>query len=163
MSLIADRASQSGIRFSRLPIGPDIRAAPAASFADKPRLELGQPDVIRPSVAADRCPMAALVIRAIDQETANAGRAHFGEGDFLLAWAWRHQSVPRSGRQIALWVGLGTRVRATADRGCWKMVILPQSSSCRQPLNECRHEFPLCILARSTGLCARMGCDASNP
>src|SRR5258706_10634017 len=43
------------------------------------------------------------------------------------------------------------------------MSILPRSSSCRQPLNECRQKLPLCILARSTGLCARMGCDASSP
>ena len=36
---------------------------------------------------------------------------------------------------------------------------VPRSSSCRQPLNECRHELPLCILARSAGLCSRMGWD----
>jgi hypothetical protein len=43
-----------------LPIGPHIRAAPAASLAGKPRLQIGQADVIRPSVAADRGPMACL-------------------------------------------------------------------------------------------------------
>jgi hypothetical protein len=42
-------------------------------------------------------------------------------------------------------------------------VIPLRSSPCRQPLGECRHELPLCILARSAGLCAQMGCDASNP
>jgi hypothetical protein len=36
--------------------------------------------VIRPSVAADRSPMAACVLRAIDQETANPRSAHLGEG-----------------------------------------------------------------------------------
>jgi hypothetical protein len=42
------------------------------------------PNVIRPpAVAADRDGMAALVIRAIDQDTAHAHVAHFGEGDFL--------------------------------------------------------------------------------
>jgi hypothetical protein len=85
MCLIADRASQSGIRFRRLPIGPHIRAAPAASLAGKPRLEIGQPDVIRPSVGADRCVVAATIIGTVDQETANASGAHFGEGDFLLS------------------------------------------------------------------------------
>jgi hypothetical protein len=34
--------------------------------------------------------MAALVIRTIDQETANAGRAHFSEGDLLLAGWFGH-------------------------------------------------------------------------
>jgi hypothetical protein len=37
--------------------------------------------------------MAALVVRAINQEAANAGGAHLGEGDFLLAgstWAFAH-------------------------------------------------------------------------
>jgi hypothetical protein len=43
------------------------------------------------------------------------------------------------------------------------MGILPRSSSCRQPLNECRQKLPLCIPARSAGLCARTACDASSP
>jgi len=34
--------------------------------------------------------MAALVIRAINQEAANAGGAHLGEGDFLLAGQLGH-------------------------------------------------------------------------
>src|SRR6516165_9231680 len=37
-------------------------------------------------------------------------------------------------------------------------VIPPRSSSCRQPLNECRQKLPLYILARSAGLCAGMRC-----
>ena len=53
-------------------IRADVSASPAAAPADEQRLDIGQPNLIRPSVAADRCPMAALVIRAIDQETANA-------------------------------------------------------------------------------------------
>ena len=61
----------------------DIRAAPAASLAGKPQLEIGQPDVIRPSITADRCVVAALVIRAINQEAVHASSAHFGEGDLL--------------------------------------------------------------------------------
>ncbi len=39
--------------------------------------------LIRPSVAADRGPMAAAVIAAIDQQPANAGGAHLAEGDLL--------------------------------------------------------------------------------
>ena len=42
-------------------------------------------------------------------------------------------------------------------------VIPPQSSPCQRSLVECRQKLPLCILARSAGSCARMGCDASSP
>jgi hypothetical protein len=66
-----------------LPIGPDIRAAPAASFADETRLDIGQPYIIGPSVAADRCVVAATEIRAVNQQAADTGGAHFSEGDFL--------------------------------------------------------------------------------
>ena len=63
-------------------IWPDIRAAPAASLAGEAHLEIGQPNVIRPWVAADSSRMAAPKIRPIDQEAADAG-PHFREGDFL--------------------------------------------------------------------------------
>jgi hypothetical protein len=66
-------------------IRADISASLAAGLAGKARLDVGQPNVIRPSVAADRCPMAAFVIRAIDQDAMHAGCAHLGEGDFLRA------------------------------------------------------------------------------
>jgi hypothetical protein len=92
MSLIADRASQSGIRFRRLPIGPHVGAASATSFADETRLEIGKADVIRPSIAADRCVVAAAKIGAIDQETANASGAHFPEADFVRAGDGGHGS-----------------------------------------------------------------------
>jgi len=39
--------------------------------------------------------MAALVIRAIDQETANASGAHLCEGDFLLAGELGHAPLKR--------------------------------------------------------------------
>jgi hypothetical protein len=71
--------------FLPMKIRPDISAPLTASLAGEARLDVGQRNVIRPPVTADRGPMAAPEIRAIDQETANAGRAHFGEGDFLLA------------------------------------------------------------------------------
>jgi hypothetical protein len=55
------------------------------SLAGEARLDVGQPDPIRPSVAADRGPLAAPEIEAIDQQPANASGAHFAEGDFLTA------------------------------------------------------------------------------
>jgi hypothetical protein len=61
----------------------DIRAFLAAALASEPPLDVRQPNAIRPSVAADRGPMAAPEIGAVDQETANASGAHFSEGDLL--------------------------------------------------------------------------------
>jgi len=78
-------------------IGPDIRAPRAAGLAGEARLDVGQPGIIRPAVAADRGPMAAMVVRAIDQQPANAARAHFSEGD-LLAGRFGHE-IPVS-RQL---------------------------------------------------------------
>jgi hypothetical protein len=34
---------------------------------------------VRALIGIDPCPMAAIVIRAIDQQAANAGGAHFGD------------------------------------------------------------------------------------
>ena len=68
-----------------------IRAAPAASLAGESRLQIGQPDIIGPSIAADRCVVAAMIIGTVDQETANASGAHFCEGD-LLASRFGHGS-----------------------------------------------------------------------
>jgi hypothetical protein len=53
--------------------------------------------VIGPSIAADRHPMTAMVVGAIDQQAANAHFAHFAERDFLQA---RYQ-LPSSTRSIA--------------------------------------------------------------
>jgi hypothetical protein len=68
-------------------IGPDIGAPPAAGLADEPGLDVGEPDIIGPPVAADRRPMAAVIVAAIDQETANATGAHFAKDDLLGAAA----------------------------------------------------------------------------
>jgi hypothetical protein len=43
-----------------------------------------QPDLIRPPVVADRDPVAATIVGAIDQQTANTGGAHLPEGDLLV-------------------------------------------------------------------------------
>jgi hypothetical protein len=79
-TLMRDPGNTSGRFFPAADIGSSL----ATNLACEKRLEIGQPDVIRPSVAADRCPMT-LVIRVIDQETANVSGAHLGEGDLLLA------------------------------------------------------------------------------
>jgi hypothetical protein len=63
----------------------DIRTFLAAGLAGEARPDIGQPNGIRPAVAADRGPMAALEIRTIDQEIANASGAYFSEGDLLRA------------------------------------------------------------------------------
>jgi hypothetical protein len=67
-------------------IRPDIRAPRAAGLAGEARLDVGQPDIIRPPLGADGRPKAALVIRAIDQQPANAGGAHFGECDLAAGF-----------------------------------------------------------------------------
>jgi hypothetical protein len=67
-----------GIGFP-MEIWAHVRAFPAAGLAGE--LGLGQPDVIRPSIAADRCRVAALVVGAIDHETTNATLAHLGKSD----------------------------------------------------------------------------------
>ena len=68
-----------------MPIGLDIGAAAAACLADECPLDIGKPDLIRPSVGAEPGPMAALIVGAINQETAQARGPHFPEDDFLLA------------------------------------------------------------------------------
>ena len=45
--------------------------------------QIGQPDVVRPLVGVHPYPVRALVISAIDQHAAHAGRAHLAESDFL--------------------------------------------------------------------------------
>jgi hypothetical protein len=61
----------------------DIGAEPAARFAHEALFQVREPDVVRSRVCADREGMAAMEVRAIDQETARAGGAHFSKGDFL--------------------------------------------------------------------------------
>jgi hypothetical protein len=66
-------------------IRPDVGASLAAGLADEARLQIGEPDVIRPWVCADRYRVAVAIICAIDQETVHARGAHFAEGNFLRA------------------------------------------------------------------------------
>jgi hypothetical protein len=94
-----------------LPIGPHVGTAPAARLTGEPRLEIGQPNVIRPSIGVGRCVVAAMVIGAIDQETANASGAHFAEGDLLWAGEGVHAPLKRdwAAKTIPLEIGLGRR------------------------------------------------------
>ena len=61
---------------------PHVRASFPARPTDEQRLYVAKPDVIGPAVAADRDRVAAPIIRAIDQETANAHVAHVAGGFF---------------------------------------------------------------------------------
>jgi hypothetical protein len=100
-------------------IRANVSAPLAACLASEPGLQIGQPNIIGPSVAADGCPMAAVIIGAIDQETANAGGAHFSEDDLLLAAKGRHAGMkarPERGVQSLYSLGLACS-RSTADRG----------------------------------------------
>jgi hypothetical protein len=55
-------------------IRPDVSTFLAASATREQQLDIGQPDVIRPSVRAHCGRVAAPIIRAIEQETAIAAR-----------------------------------------------------------------------------------------
>jgi hypothetical protein len=74
-----------GPHFGGRKFWPDISAPLAATLTGEARLDVRQPNVLRPSVAADRGPMAAPEIGAIDEETANAGGAHL----FKVIFFWR--------------------------------------------------------------------------
>ena len=50
-------------------VRPDVGAAFAANLADEAGLEIRQSDFIRPLIGEHRDGMAALEVRAIDQET----------------------------------------------------------------------------------------------
>src|SRR6202023_2315604 len=69
---------------------PDIGTSLPAGLANEQRFDVGEPDVVRPAIAADCRGVAAFVIRAIGQEIANPGGAHFSEGDFDWACESRH-------------------------------------------------------------------------
>jgi hypothetical protein len=66
-------------------IGPEIGALDPARLTNEQRLEIGQ--AIRPAIADDRNPMAALVVGAVDQQATNAHLAHFTQRDFLRTYA----------------------------------------------------------------------------
>jgi hypothetical protein len=81
-------------------IRADIGASLAANLAGKARFQIGQPNLIRPAVAAGSRAMAALVVRAIDQEAANASVAQRAWFESEVA-AWQRsvdECDPRRGQ-----------------------------------------------------------------
>jgi hypothetical protein len=54
-------------------------------LANEGRLNIRKPDMIGPAIAADRDRMAAMIIRAVREQAANAHFAHFTQRYFLLA------------------------------------------------------------------------------
>jgi hypothetical protein len=78
------------IGIDRIPIRAHVGAPLAARLAGEPRFYVGKPNIIRSSIGADGCRMAAAVVRAIDQDTTHAAGAHLAEGDLLLADGFRH-------------------------------------------------------------------------
>jgi hypothetical protein len=66
-------------------VRPHIGATLAAGSACKPRFDIGQPKIIGPVVASDGDRMAAAIVGTVNQPTADAAFAQFGECDFLRA------------------------------------------------------------------------------
>jgi hypothetical protein len=83
-------------------VRPYVRTFGAAGLAGEQRLQIGQPDIIGPSVSANCRQVAALVVGAIDQETTNASGAHLCEGDFLLAGESGHAPFKRGQNNPAI-------------------------------------------------------------
>ena len=76
---------------------PDIGATVAASLTGELRFEIGQADMVGPTIGVDRKRMRAFVIGAVDEKPGGARRSHFSESDFLFThaspdtvahWAW---------------------------------------------------------------------------
>jgi hypothetical protein len=66
-------------------VRPDVSASLAAGLANEPRFQIGEPDVVGPWVRAERNRLAAMIVRAIDQDAMHASVAHLSEGDLLRA------------------------------------------------------------------------------
>jgi len=54
-------------------VWPDIGAPLPARLTDEMRLQVRQANIVRLSIPAELCKMSAFIVRAVDQETANAG------------------------------------------------------------------------------------------
>lgn len=97
-SAIAHRRDR---RLVPVKVRPDIGGSLAADLAHAPRFEIGEPDMIRPLVRADRNRAAAVIVRAIDQDAAHAGLAHLGERDLSRA-VGRHAPLKRGRAAITI-------------------------------------------------------------
>src|SRR6266404_6965023 len=58
-------------------VRPDVGAFVAAGLAYEPRFKIREPNVVGPLVCADRDRVAAMIVRAINQDPAHASGAHF--------------------------------------------------------------------------------------
>jgi hypothetical protein len=83
--------------YARRSANPHVGAMLAASRADETRLDIGQPHVVRPPIAAHGDQVAALLVRAIDQRAAHAHVAHLGERDLRAGHASKAASAGRIG------------------------------------------------------------------
>jgi len=79
---------------------------------------------VRALIGIDPCPMAAAIVRATDQEAANASGAHLCKRDFLLAGEFGHAIEARHSRLRKLPYRLGpeweqrhrlSQVRSSSD------------------------------------------------
>jgi hypothetical protein len=66
-------------------IWPHVGAALTADPTGEALLDIGQPGIIGPRIAADRNRVAAAVVGAIDQQAAHAHFAHLAKRDLLRA------------------------------------------------------------------------------
>jgi hypothetical protein len=62
---------------------PDFRTTVTTDAADEAGLYIGQADIIRPLIGAQRCRVGAAGIAALDEHIADAGFAHLAEGGLL--------------------------------------------------------------------------------
>jgi hypothetical protein len=92
------------------------------------RLDIRQPDVIRPAVGADLDVVATFVIAAIDQHMAHAGRAQFAECDLLRVG--RHGGPPK-GIILKLAPARCCAVTSACSQWCCRIApILAHGSGC---------------------------------
>ena len=87
--------------FVPVEIRADIGALLAAGLTGEQRFQIRQPNMITPAIGADFYGMGALVVRAVDQETANASGAHLCEGDLLLAGDLGHTPLKRGPESLS--------------------------------------------------------------
>jgi hypothetical protein len=86
----------------QIEVRPPVRAAFAAGRACEGVLDVRETDVIRPSLRAEHHQARAAVVLAIDHDTANAGRAHFAEGDRMAPVGVRNsRKVQKKPAQVA--------------------------------------------------------------
>ena len=109
-------------------IRPYVGATLAANRAHKPRLDVRQPDVIGPGITADRKRVAAAVVTAIDEDSAQAGSAHCGEGDLVRAIGPADDSADRAASEAARTVSGPTGLpphRRSRPLGCQQSLRRP--------------------------------------